>query len=135
VLGADTLVFLGDTVFGKPSDVADARRMLAALSGRTHSVVTAVALVAGGRVLERSAVSKVRFAPMTEAEIGWYAACGEPMDKAGAYAIQGAGARFVESVEGSPSSVIGLPAREVYALLRDAGLDHLALPPAGEDVP
>ncbi|HET9792926.1 MAG TPA: Maf family protein [Thermoanaerobaculia bacterium] len=128
VLAADTLVFLEGTVFGKPADAADARRMLAALSGRSHSVVTAVALVAGGRVHERAGVSSVRFAPMTDAEIAWYASSGEPMDKAGAYAIQGAGARFIESIEGSPSNVIGLPARAVYELLREAGLDDLALP-------
>jgi septum formation protein len=132
VLAADTLVFLGETVFGKPSDAADARRMLKTLSGRTHSVVTAVALVAGGRVLERAAVSKVRFAPMTESEIAWYAATGEPADKAGAYAIQGAGARFVEAIEGSPSNVVGLPVREVYELLREADLGDLALPPVAE---
>ena len=102
--------------------------MLAALSGRSHSVVTAVALVAGGRVHEREGVSSVRFTPMTDDEIAWYASSGEPMDKAGAYAIQGAGARFIESIEGSPSNVIGLPARAVYELLREAGLDDLALP-------
>jgi septum formation protein len=124
-------VFLADAVFGKPSDAGDARRMLAALSGRTHSVVTAVALVAGGRTFERAVVSTVRFAPMTEAEIAWYAGTGEPMDKAGAYAIQGAGARFVEAIEGSPSNVIGLPARAVYELLREAGLSDLALPTPG----
>ena len=105
--------------------------MLKALSGRTHSVVTAVALLASGRRHERAVVSAVRFAPMSEAEIAWYASTGEPMDKAGAYAVQGAGARFVESIDGSPSNVIGLPARAVYELLREAGLEALAAPPAG----
>ena len=131
VLAADTLVFLGDTIFGKPADAADARRMLSALSGKTHSVVTAVALLCGGRFHERAVVSTVRFAPMTDAEIVWYVATGEPMDKAGAYAVQGAGARFVESIEGSPSNVIGLPARAVYELLREAALDGLAAPSPG----
>ena len=126
VLAADTLVFLGDTVFGKPADAADARRMLSALAGRTHSVVTAVVLLAAGRVHERSVVTQVRFAPLTDDEIAGYVATGEPMDKAGAYAVQGAGARFIESVDGSPSNVIGLPARAVYELLLEAGLDGLA---------
>jgi len=102
--------------------------MLSLLSGKTHSVVTAVALVSGGALFERSVVSRVRFARMSSEEIAWYAATGEPMDKAGAYAVQGAGARFVEAIEGSPSNVIGLPARAVYELLRDAALAGLALP-------
>ncbi len=133
MLAADTLVFLGETVFGKPADAADARRMLTALSGRTHSVVTAVVLLVEGRMAERTAISRVRFAAMTDAEIAWYAATSEPSDKAGAYAIQGAGARFVEAIEGSPSNVIGLPAREVYELLMEAGLGDLALPPSPEE--
>jgi septum formation protein len=115
-------------ILGKPADAADARRMLSFLSGKTHSVVTAVALVRGGSLTERSVVSRVRFGRMSNEEIAWYAATGEPMDKAGAYAVQGAGARFVEAIEGSPSNVIGLPARAVYELLRDAGLAELALP-------
>jgi len=133
VLAADTLVFLESEVFGKPASEEDARRMLASLSGKTHSVVTGVALLAGGRLHERAVVSTVRFAPMTEAEIAWYAASREPMDKAGAYAVQGAGARFVESIEGSPSNVIGLPARAVYELLREAGLEDFALPAAARE--
>lgn len=104
--------------------------MLSALSGKTHSVVTGVVLLASGRVHERAVVSAVRFAAMTPEEIAWYAATGEPMDKAGGYAVQGAAARFVESVEGSPSNVIGLPARAVYELLREAGLEDLARPEA-----
>jgi septum formation protein len=132
VLAADTLVFLGEDVFGKPADAADARRMLSALAGKTHSVVTAVVLFAAGRFRDRAVVTQVRFAPMTEEEIAGYVATGEPMDKAGAYAVQGAGARFIESVEGSPSNVIGLPARAVYELLLEAGLDGLA---AGKALP
>ena len=128
MLGADTLVFVGDAILGKPADAADARRMLSLLAGRAHSVVTAVALVRGESLFERVVVSRVRFAPMSPEEIAWYVRSGEPMDKAGAYAVQGAGARFVEAVEGSPSNVIGLPARGVYELLREAGLPVLALP-------
>jgi septum formation protein len=128
VLAADTLVFLGSEILGKPADAADARRMLALLSGKTHSVVTGVALLFEGVLREENAISRVRFAGLSPEEIDWYAATGEPMDKAGAYAVQGAGARFVESIEGSPSNVIGLPARAVYALLRQAGLLALALP-------
>jgi septum formation protein len=116
VLAADTLVFLGATILGKPADAADARRMLSLLSGV---------------LFEESAVSRVRFAPLSEEEIAWYAESREPLDKAGAYAVQGAGARFVESIEGSPSNVIGLPARSVYGLLGRAGLLELALPGAG----
>ena len=128
VLGADTLVFLGSAILGKPSDEIDARRMLSLLSGRTHSVVTGVALLSGGVLFEESVISRVRFAALSDEEIAWYAGSGEPRDKAGAYAVQGSGARFVESVEGSASNVIGLPARAVYVLLRQAGLLALALP-------
>lgn len=127
VLAADTLVFAGSEIFGKPADAADARRMLEALSGREHSVVTGVALAVDGALRSRSEVSRVRFAPMTAGEIAWYVASGEPMDKAGAYAVQGAGARFVLAIDGSPSNVIGLPARAVYELLRDSGRLDLAL--------
>jgi len=130
VLAADTLVFLGPEILGKPADASDARRMLALLSGKTHSVVTGVALLFDGVLREENAISRVRFADLSPEEIDWYAGTGEPMDKAGAYAVQGAGARFVESIEGSPSNVIGLPARAVYALLRKAGLLALALPGA-----
>jgi len=127
VLAADTLVFAGAEIFGKPADAADAHRMLAALAGREHSVVTGAALVSGATLRSRSVVSRVRFAPMSADEIAWYVASGEPMDKAGAYAVQGAGARFVVSIDGSASNVIGLPARAVYELLREAGLEDLAL--------
>lgn len=130
VLAADTLVFLDAAILGKPADAADARRMLSLLSGSTHSVVTGVALLSDGVLREASAVSRVRFARLSQEEIAWYSESREPLDKAGAYAVQGAGARFIESIEGSPSNVIGLPAREVYALLREARLFALALPPA-----
>jgi septum formation protein len=123
VLAADTLVCLDDQVLGKPTDEADARRMLRALSGRWHSVHTGVCLhVPGGAVLERVETTRVRFAKLDEAAIARYVATGEPMDKAGAYAVQDIGGIFVERIEGSPSNVIGLPLATVAALLTAAGL-------------
>ena len=127
ILAADTLVLVDDAVLGKPAGDADARDMLRRLSGREHRVVTAVHLRKGaspgkGEIEE----SRVRIAPLTEEEIRWYVATGEPRDKAGAYAVQGLGARFVESVDGSFSNVMGLPARTVYRLLREAPDPDLA---------
>jgi septum formation protein len=121
ILAADTLVLVDSVVLGKPADEPSAREMLRLLSGREHRVVTAVHLRKGsadgtGEIEE----SRVRIAPMTDEEIRWYVATGEPRDKAGAYAVQGLGARFVESVDGSFSNVMGLPARTVYRLLREA---------------
>jgi septum formation protein len=121
VLAADTLVLLDDAILGKPRDGTDARGMLRRLSGREHKVVTAVRLTrASGPGLEAIEESRVRIAPLDEEEIRWYVSTGEPLDKAGAYAVQGLGARFVESVEGSFTNVMGLPARSVYRLLREA---------------
>jgi septum formation protein len=125
VLGADTAVVLGDEVLGKPASEADARRMLRALSGTAHEVLTAVVVrraAAPARELEAVVSTQVRFAPLGAREIDWYVATGEPLDKAGAYAIQGAGGAFVLSVEGSVSNVVGLPLAETTALLRQAGL-------------
>ena len=121
VLAADTLVVLDDTILGKPRDDADAARMLRLLSGRRHRVVTAIRLRATespgeGRVEE----SDVDMAPISEAELAWYVGTGEPRDKAGAYAVQGLGARFIEGVVGSYSNVMGLPARGVYLLMKAA---------------
>jgi septum formation protein len=121
ILAADTLVLLDGNVLGKPGDPEDAVRMLALLAGREHRVVTAVRLRVGpdpGReVVEES---RVRMSPMTREEIGWYVATGEPLDKAGAYAVQGLGARFIDAISGSFTNVMGLPARGVYRLLREA---------------
>ncbi len=130
VLAADTLVVLGGDILGKPRDDADAARMLRLLSGRRHRVVTAVRLARAGNpgegLIEESAVD---MAPLSEQELAWYVATGEPRDKAGAYAVQGLGARFIEGVEGSYSNVMGLPARGVYRLMRAAVGDlALALP-------
>ena len=131
VLAADTLVLLGDAILGKPCDDSDAREMLRRLSGRAHRVVTAVHLTkVSGPGLEAVEESRVKIALLDEEEIRWYVATGEPLDKAGAYAVQGLGARFVESVEGSFTNVMGLPARTVYRLLREApdpALARLAL--------
>jgi septum formation protein len=128
VLAADTEVLLDGHILGKPRDEADAVAMLGRLSGRAHDVVTGVCLASGG--VSRSGVERsvVRFAPMSEAERRWYAATGEPLDKAGGYHVDGRGALFIETVSGSPSNVAGLPVRLLLTLVREAGLE-LGLPP------
>ena len=122
VLCADTTVALGRRILGKPADAADARAMLGALSGRTHRVLTAVAVHDGARTHAALSVSHVRFAPMPAAAIDADVAGGEPFGKAGAYAIQGAIAAWIEHIEGSHSGIVGLPLFETAALLRRAGL-------------
>jgi septum formation protein len=128
VLGADTVVVLGASILGKPRDAADARRMLALLSGHTHEVLTGVCLVGpaaasgAAAAVTRVAVTAVEMAVLSDAEIDWYVASGEPMDKAGAYAVQGLASRFVRRLEGSYSNVVGLPVALVYGMCRDAGL-------------
>jgi septum formation protein len=123
VLAADTEVLLDGHVLGKPAGVPEAVAMLRRLAGRSHEVVTGVCLVHAGEA--RSAVERsvVRFAPMSEGEMRWYAATGEPLDKAGGYHVDGRGALFIETVEGSPSNVAGLPVRLLVRLAREAGLD------------
>ncbi|HYS78607.1 MAG TPA: Maf family protein [Candidatus Dormibacteraeota bacterium] len=123
-IAADTVVAIGDAALGKPSDPRDARRMLGLLAGRTHDVITALALRAlpeDTLTCER-ALSRVTFAPMSADEIDWYVRTGEGMDKAGAYALQGIGALFVRSIEGSYTNVIGLPLERLYPHLRRLGL-------------
>ncbi|HEV8718499.1 MAG TPA: Maf family protein [Candidatus Binatia bacterium] len=124
VLGADTIVEIDGEVLGKPRDVADGQQMLRQLSGCTHQVMTAFALLDGaGQVRIRQVVtSRVTFKPLTEAQIQAYLATGEPFDKAGAYAVQGLGASLVACVEGSYTNVVGLPMDEVQAALRAVGL-------------
>jgi septum formation protein len=148
VLGADTIVVVDHEVLGKPADADEARRMLRRLSGREHVVMTAVCLINPGpaafdsaqagkagryegdgareggskRVETRVARTTVEFAPLGAAEIDWYIATGEPMGKAGAYAVQGLASRFVTRVDGSYSNVVGLPVAVVYDLCRGAGL-------------
>jgi septum formation protein len=128
VIAADTLVVLDGGALGKPRDRADARRMLAALSGRAHDVVTGVACARGGRIVSGRETTRVVFAAMTGAEIAAYSATGEPDDKAGAYALQGIGGLFVERVEGSPSTVVGLPVRLLYRLASELGVDLAVRP-------
>jgi septum formation protein len=117
VLGADTTVVIDGEMLGKPVDDADARRMLSALSGRRHEVMTGICLRRPGDAITDWAVTEVWFAPMTEREIDEYVASGEPMDKAGAYAIQGLASKFIEKVEGCYFNVVGLPVALVYRYL------------------
>ncbi len=121
VLGADTTVVIDDLILAKPDDEAHARAMLERLSGRTHEVLTGVALVGAG--LEQCAVActRVSFQAMTGEEIAWYVASGEPLGKAGAYAIQGLASRFIDRIEGSHPNVMGLPVELVYRMIRDRG--------------
>ncbi|HZT11108.1 MAG TPA: Maf family protein [Actinomycetota bacterium] len=120
VLAADTLVLLDGDILGKPRDDAEAAEMLRRLAGREHRVVTAVRLRKGADAGREAVVlSSVRISPLSPEEIRWYVATGEPRDKAGAYAVQGLGARFIESVTGSYTNVMGLPARAVYSLLKE----------------
>jgi septum formation protein len=128
VVAADTLVVLDGDALGKPRDRADARRMLATLSGRAHDVVTGVACAHGGRIVSGRETTRVVFAAMSDAEIAAYSATGEPDDKAGAYAMQGIGGLFVERVEGSPSNVVGLPVRLLYRLASELGVDLAVRP-------
>ena len=126
-LAADTIVALDGALLSKPRDESDARRMLERLSGRWHQVLTGVAVLDPARELRLQAVeqTRVRFAQLSAREVAWYAASGEPLDKAGAYAIQGLGALFVERVEGNYSNVVGLPLPLTYRLLREAGYSLL----------
>ena len=109
VLGADTVVVIDGEILGKPIDRADAVRMLAQLAGREHEVITGISLRRGAEVLHDRAVTSVWFTPLTRQEIEQYVASGEPMDKAGAYAIQGLASKFIERIDGSYTNVVGLP--------------------------
>lgn len=120
VLAADTIVVQDGTIFGKPSDRADAVRMLHTLAGGDHDVLTAVAIASGGRLAEHIEATRVTFAPMTTAEVEWYVRSGEADDKAGAYAIQGLAARFILRIEGSYSNVVGLPVAAVHRMLEQS---------------
>jgi septum formation protein len=122
VLGADTIVVVAGQVLGKPQDAADAKRMLRLLSDREHEVTTAVSLaIPGGQTETRSSTTKVYFRKLAEEEIREYVAGGEPMDKAGAYAIQGGAARWTNRIEGEYSNVVGLPLLMVTEMLRKQG--------------
>jgi septum formation protein len=122
VLCADTTVALGTTILGKPEDADDATRMLAALSGHTHRVLTAVAVQHGDQRLQALSVSEVCFDTLTPAQIAAYVASGEPLGKAGAYAVQGRAQTFIRTLRGSYTGIMGLPLFETAQLLRQAGI-------------
>ena len=119
VLGADTTVVIQGEILGKPLDAADARRMLHMLSGQRHEVLTGICLRSANRVVEDGAEPSVWFAPLSPQEIQDYAASGEPMDKSGAYAIQGLASKFIQRIEGCYFNVMGLPVAMVYRHLRE----------------
>ena len=121
VLAADTTLDLDGEIIGKPKHEADAAAILERLSGRGHRVLTAIAVAQGERVEHRLSISEVRFRPLTTDEIRRYVRSGEPMDKAGAYGIQGRAAMFIEEIRGSHSGIVGLPLCETALLLRDFG--------------
>lgn len=122
VLCADTTVALGRQILGKPADATEACRMLRDLSGKTHRVLTAVAIGSAGKREQLFSVSRVTFASMTDRQIRTYAASGEPLGKAGAYGVQGQAAAFIERIAGSYSGIMGLPLFETACLLRAFGI-------------
>ena len=121
VLGADTIVVVDEHILEKPADTADAARMLRMLSGRTHQVTTGVCLIGDGFEDVRAEITEVTFDPLTEEDIEFYVAHGEPMDKAGAYAIQGIASRWICRLDGCYFNVVGLPVPLVYRMLRERG--------------
>ena len=125
VIGADTLVVLAGKVYGKPKSAADAESMLAKLAGRTHSVWSGVAVVTAGRCLTEAVETKVTLARLTPEQIRRYVATGEPLDKAGAYAVQERGALFVERLAGCYFNVVGLPLQALSRLLAQVGVELL----------
>jgi len=125
VIGADTIVVLDGKVYGKPIDINDARQILIKLSGRQHQVITGIAVTHAGKVWTDYVVTSVRMGNITLEQIENYIATGEPMDKAGAYAIQGIGALLVENINGCYSNVVGLPLNKLSAILRKAGVTLL----------
>lgn len=132
VIGADTVVYLDGDILGKPHTPENANKYLSRMQGRKHTVYTGVAVLSPGRADVRSATTDVTFSPMSQDEIDWYVSTGEPLDKAGAYGVQGPGSIFVERVEGNYFNVIGMPIPLLYQMLREAkalpGLLQAALP-------
>ena len=127
VIAADTVVAYEQTVLGKPRSAEEALEMLSGLSGREHTVYTGVTVAMGEKTLTRHEATAVRFRPLTEEEIASYVATGEPMDKAGAYGIQGYGALLVEGIRGDYFNVVGLPVCLLGGMLKEFGVDPLAL--------
>jgi septum formation protein len=130
VVAADTTVALGRQILGKPADADDARRMLRDLSGRSHDVHTAVAVRVDGRVVSTVVTTRVSMTDLSDDDLDWYLGTGEPLDKAGAYALQEGGGLFVDRVEGSASNVVGLPLAVLAELLAAEGfpLSHFRVP-------
>lgn len=124
VVGADTIVVIDGLILGKPQDVGDAERMLGMLSGRSHTVMTAVAVSLGGKLVSGVEIVDVTFLPVDENEIRSYVATGEPMDKAGAYGIQGYGATIVRRIDGDYFAVMGLSLVRLVSLLREVGVSY-----------
>lgn len=122
ILGADTTVVVDHQILGKPEDTADAARMLRLLSGRTHRVITGVAVITAARTEVAAEVTAVKFLTLSDEEIAAYIATGEPMDKAGAYAIQGRAARWIPRIEGDYFNVVGLPLALVSTMLGSCGI-------------
>jgi septum formation protein len=127
VLGADTTVVVRGHALAKPVDALDAARMLRLLSGRTHEVLTGICLASKERRLLHVEPTRVRLSRIGGSEIEWYVGTGEPLDKAGGYAVQGLASRFVEGIDGSYSNVVGLPISHVYGLLKELGCDILGM--------
>jgi septum formation protein len=127
IIAADTTVLLGEQLLEKPADPPDAVRMLATIAGQTHIVYTGVTVLNLAQQYRdtRIAESEVRMLPLTVEDIEWYVATGEPLDKAGAYAVQGIGAMFIDSIHGSYTNVVGLPLALLFQMLRRAGIDPL----------
>jgi septum formation protein len=122
ILAADTVVIADGEILAKPIDDTDAARMLTLLSDSVHLVQTGVVLLSGSSVLAELCTTRVHFRPLSQQDIAWYVATGEPIGKAGGYAIQGRAARFIDWIEGSWSNVVGLPVATVHRMLREAGL-------------
>ncbi len=123
IIGADTFIVFNDEIMGKPHTDEEARRMLCALSGQAHSVITGFTIIKGETIISEANESRVTFKQLSDDEINSYIATGEPLDKAGAYAIQGIGAALVEHLDGSMDSVVGLPVKEVLGALNKLGVN------------
>ena len=126
VIAADTIVVVDEAILGKPRDAEEAAAMLARLSGRKHEVLTAVAVACAGKEIARVCATEVFFRELTKAEIAAYVAMGEPLDKAGAYGIQGKGALLVEKIEGCYNNVVGLPLTMLDSMLKEIGVNMTA---------